>query len=141
MDTEMIFRVINLLPLPVWLTWMLAPRTALARYLARSLWPFAVLATVYTALLVTAVFLGTGEGGSFSSLEGLRILFSSEWGVLAGWAHYLCFDLFVARWIINDAPDAGYRLLPILLFTMMAGPLGLLLYVAVRGWLPAAHAT
>jgi len=139
MDSEWVFRLINLLPMPVWLTWMVAPHSAAARWLARSLWPFALLAGVYTVLLVAALLIGPGEGGSFASLDGVMALFRSEWGVLAGWAHYLCFDLFVARWIVNDAPDAGYKLLPILVFTLMAGPFGLLLYLIVRRWLPTAE--
>ena len=60
-------------------------------------------------------------------------LFQSRWMTLAGWTHYLCFDLFVARWIMNDAPDAGYWLTPILFLTLMFGPIGLLCYLAVRG--------
>jgi hypothetical protein len=60
-------------------------------------------------------------------------LFRSEWAALAGWVHYLCFDLFVARWIMNDAPDAGYWLTPILFLTLMFGPIGLLCYLAARG--------
>jgi hypothetical protein len=46
--------------------------------------------------------------------------------------HYLCFDLFVARWMMNDAPDAGYRLVPVLVLTLLFGPAGLLCYLAMR---------
>jgi len=51
---------------------------------------------------------------------------------LAGWQHYLCFDAFVARWMVNDAPDAGYKLSPVLLLTLFFGPCGMLLYLALR---------
>jgi hypothetical protein len=34
---------------------------------------------------------------------------------------------------MNDAPDAGYWLTPILFLTLMFGPVGLLCYLAVRG--------
>ena len=141
METEAVFILINMLPVPIWLSWMLAPRSAISRYLARAMWPFAVLAGVYVVLLATAVVAGPMDGDSFSSLEGVMALFSTEWGMLAGWAHYLCFDLFVARWIIEDAPEAGFRLLPILVLTMLAGPLGLLTYLAVRHWLIPARVT
>jgi hypothetical protein len=73
----------------------------------------------------------------FGSLDGVMKLFASPWAALAGWVHYLCFDLFVARWILNDAPDAGYRLAPILFLTLMFGPAGLLCYLALRSWLQA----
>ena len=59
-------------------------------------------------------------------------LFVSPWGRLTGWVHYLCFDTFVARWIVNQAPSAGYRLAPILFATMMFGPLGLLAFRLAR---------
>jgi hypothetical protein len=66
-------------------------------------------------------------------------LFAQPWVALAGWVHYLCFDLFVARWVMNDAPDAGYRLAPILLLTFLFGPAGLLCYLAVRSSLQAVE--
>ena len=72
-------------------------------------------------------------GASFSSLAGVMAGFDGEWTTLAGWTHYLCFDLFVARWIVRDAPDAGYKLSPILVLTLMFGPVGLLVYSALRG--------
>lgn len=142
MNPETIFTIANLLPMPIWAVWVLAPRTALARRLAESVWPWAILAALYTVLLATALAGGgMGGEGSFSSLAGVMALFDSPWGTLAGWVHYLCFDLFVARWIVHDAPEAGYKLSPILVLTMVAGPFGLLVYLGARRWLrtvPAA---
>ena len=139
MEPETIFTILNLLPLPVWLLWIAAPRSRPARALAHSLWPFVGLGAIYAALLAYALAAGgPAEGSSFTSLAGVMALFASPWGVLAGWAHYLCLDLFVARWILRDAPEAGYRLSPILTLTLMAGPAGLLLYLALRRWLRPA---
>ena len=92
------------------------------------------LAALYLAC--TAATLG-GAGQSqgsldFSSLAGVMRLFDDPWSALAGWVHYLCFDLFVARWIMNDAPDGGYRLAPVLFLTLMFGPVGLLIYTIGR---------
>jgi hypothetical protein len=67
-------------------------------------------------------------------------LFENPWGALAGWVHYLCFDLFVGRWIMNDAPDGGYRLAPVLFLTLMLGPVGLLLYTIGRRFFRGAAA-
>ena len=53
--------------------------------------------------------------------------------------HYLCFDTFVARWMVNQTPDAGYKLSPILFATMMFGPMGLLVFFAARRWLASAQ--
>ncbi|PRP92356.1 hypothetical protein ENSA5_49870 [Enhygromyxa salina] len=134
MEPELVFTVVNLLPMPIWLTWLLAPRSKLARLFADALWPWVFLAAIYVTL-IAVTFTGPSPGGSFSSLAGVMALFDSEWGTLAGWVHYLCFDLFVARWIMREAPDAGYRLAPILVATLMLGPLGLLLFVGARRWL------
>ena len=134
MDPELTFSIVSALPMPIWLTWVLAPKTKLARMFADALWPWALLGAIYLALLVFTMTL-PDSGGDFSSLAGVMELFDSEWGTLAGWTHYLCFDLFVARWILRDAPNAGYKLSPILVLTLMAGPAGLLVYSLLRGWL------
>jgi len=128
-----VFRVVNVLPLPIWLLWMAAPSSQLSRTVARSLWPFAILGGLYVVFVAVALSSGGLAPADFGSLQGVMHLFDSEWGTLAGWTHYLCFDLFVARWIMNDAPDAGYWLTPILFVTLMFGPAGLLCYLAVRG--------
>ncbi|MCZ8170432.1 MAG: DUF4281 domain-containing protein, partial [Brevundimonas sp.] len=49
--------------------------------------------------------------------------------------HYLAFDLFVGLWIARDADAKGFGRviqLPFLFFTLMAGPVGLLLWLIVR---------
>ena len=69
------------------------------------------------------------------SVEGLRALFMSDGGIVLGWTHYLAFDLFVGLWIARDADSKGFSRwvqLPILFFTLMAGPLGLLIWLIVR---------
>src|SRR5262245_60225697 len=137
MNPATIFQVANLLPLPIWAIWILAPRSQPARTLAASTWPWAILAALYAALVVIAVS-GQGlEPAAFGSLGGVMRLFASPWVALAGWVHYLCFDLFVARWMMQDAPDAGYRLSPILLLTLLFGPAGLLCYLTLRSRLQA----
>jgi len=135
MSPATVFSIVNVLPLPIWAIWILAPRSGVARALAASLWPWQILAALYLVFLCIA-FGGGGNAGSadFSTLAGVMALFDSEWGTLTGWVHYLCFDLFVARWIMNDAPDGGYRLAPVLFLTLMLGPVGLLLYTVARGF-------
>lgn len=138
MSPAAIFSIVNLLPLPIWALWILAPRSQPARVVAESLWPWQGLAVLYLVFLVIALGGGAPDGAAaapdFGSLAGVMALFDSEWGTLAGWTHYLCFDLFVARWIMNDAPAGGYRLAPVLFLTLMAGPVGLLLYSLARGF-------
>ena len=69
------------------------------------------------------------------SLPGLRALFMSDGGIVLGWTHYLAFDLFVGQWIARDADNKGFHRLvqlPFLFVTLMAGPIGLLLWLVVR---------
>jgi hypothetical protein len=87
-----------------------------------------VLALVYAGLILRYFF--TVEGG-FGSLAELRALFSSEPLLLAGWVHYLAFDLFIGGWIAARADAVGVSRLvqaPILLVTFLFGPIGLLLW-------------
>jgi hypothetical protein len=70
------------------------------------------------------------------SVEGLRALFMSDGGLVLGWTHYLAFDLFVGLWVARDADSRGFSRLaqfPILFLVLMAGPIGLLVWLLVRG--------
>jgi hypothetical protein len=61
--------------------------------------------------------------------------FSAPNIVVAGWIHYLIFDLFVGAWESRDAVRRGvphWLVIPCLLGTLMFGPIGLLLYVTAR---------
>jgi hypothetical protein len=92
----------------------------------------AVLATVYTAVVVTT---WAGSDGGFSSLADVAALFSNPWILLAGWTHYLAFDLLVGNWEVHDARRRGipYALVvPCLVLTFLFGPAGWLLYGIVR---------
>ena len=69
------------------------------------------------------------------SIAGLRALFMSDGGIVLGWTHYLALDLFVGLWIGRDADAKGFSRLaqvPVLFATLMAGPIGLLVWLAVR---------
>jgi hypothetical protein len=73
-------------------------------------------------------------GGGFSSLTGVVNLFRSPRVVLAGWIHYLAFDLMVGLYIVTDAARVGiihWWLVPALFLTLMFGPAGLLLYLVM----------
>ena len=69
------------------------------------------------------------------NIAGLRNLFLSDGGVVFGWTHYLAFDLFVGQWVAKDADHKGFSRLaqaPILFLVLMAGPVGLLLWLILR---------
>ena len=93
----------------------------------------ALLAVAYGMLIFTGF--GEAEGGGFGSIGEVRALFASDSALTAGWFHYLAFDLFVGSWIVADGLDRripALLILPCLPLTFLFGPLGLLLYLALR---------
>jgi hypothetical protein len=131
MTPEHVFSILNLLTAAAWLPLVGLPRVRWAVRIVPVLMP-AVLAVVYTVLV--AWTLPWSEGG-FSSLSGVRALFANPWILLAGWTHYLAFDLFVGGWEVRDAQQRGIAhlfVVPVLVVTFLVGPAGLLLYLIVR---------
>lgn len=102
-------------------------------------WPL-VLSAGYALALVA--YWGSVSGGGFGSLAGVATLFSAPGLLLAGWIHYLAFDLFVGRWIVDDGAARSvsrWLLLPCLVLTFLFGPVGLLAYWALRARAAAAR--
>jgi hypothetical protein len=92
-----------------------------------------VLSVAYLAQLLWTT--ESTQGGDFSSLDGITILFSKAGNVMLGWTHYLAFDLFIGSWEAEDAPQSGvphWLLLLCLIATLMVGPIGLLAYFIIR---------
>ena len=92
-----------------------------------------LLALIYSYIVVTTFDASAME--SFSRLDGVMALFTNETAVLAGWIHYLTFDLMVGLFIVNNARKSNVPHLyciPALLGTFMFGPAGLLIYLLIR---------
>lgn len=136
MTLDTLFNVANTVALVGWIVLALAPlRRGLVITAARCI--AVALAVAYTVLLVQAVASG-GLGGDLTTLSGLTEGFSRPEAVLVGWVHYLAFDLWVGSWAIADAGQRGvphWAMIPVLFLTLMAGPVGLLTYLAVRAGL------
>ncbi|MCC6774892.1 MAG: DUF4281 domain-containing protein [Gemmatimonadaceae bacterium] len=130
-SADALFAIVNPLPLPAWLLLLFVPRWKYTLPIARLL-VVPLLAAAYAALVITKF---GGTEGDFSSLAGVQLLFSNPHALLAGWVHYLAFDLFVGAWIVEDAlarPVTWWaRAIPLPL-TLMFGPAGLLLYLVLR---------
>jgi ABA4-like protein len=131
MTPERLFSVLNLVAVVGWLPLIFLPRVRWARTVVPLAIPI-VLAVIYSGIVVTT-FAGT-EGG-FSSLADVSKLFENPWALLAGWTHYLAFDLFIGGWEVRDAHDRGVPhlfIVPALVLTFLFGPAGLLVYLAIR---------
>jgi len=88
------------------------------------LWIPLILAAAYTVFI--AVFWWDAEG-SFDSLAEVQKLFTWPWVALAGWVHYLAYDLFIGALMARRLMEAKRsRLLLILILPMafMFGPIG-----------------
>lgn len=136
MALEQVFSLASAAALIGWVLLVLAPlRRRAAVVGARII--VALLCGAYFSFLVVGLTSGNGppEGASFNSLAGVRLLMSSPQALLAGWVHYLAFDLFIGSWQVEDAPAAKvphWLLLPCLALTFVAGPVGLLLYLILK---------
>lgn len=133
MQAETIFSIANTLALVSWLLLAILPRFRVTRAVVLTGTVPLLLSAAYLVIIV--MFFGTSEG-SFSSLAGVMQLFTNPWTVLAGWLHYLAFDLLVGAWEVRDAQKNGVPhllVIPCLFFTFMLGPIGYLMYVAIRG--------
>jgi hypothetical protein len=131
MNIETVFTICNSSVIPLWVLLAVAPGWKGTQYIVHSMVIPLALAVVYGISMATA---GETEGG-FGSLAGVRELFSDDRALLAGWIHYLVFDLFIGAWEVRDARRLKinhYLVVPCLFFTLMAGPVGLLMYFILR---------
>ena len=132
MSAEQFFTLLNAIALIAWLLLAIFPRRPLVvQTIAGTAIP-AFFAAAYIAILASAW--GRSEG-SFSSLQGVAALFANPWLLLAGWTHYLAFDLLVGVWEVRDSSARGVphvMVLPCLLLTFLLGPAGWLLYLVLR---------
>ena len=133
MNLETVFSMANTLVLPQWLLMIFAPNWRWTQKIANSYIIPLLLAIVYACYIFSGI--GEMDFRAFSTLAGVMKLFTIEQGVLAGWIHYLCFDLFTGTWIFKDSLEKGLNRIAVglcLFFCFMLGPVGLLLYLGLR---------
>jgi hypothetical protein len=133
------FGLSNTLALAGWLILLLAPRRDWVLAITGLAIPLA-LALPYTLLMMQHL---AAAGGGFGSIAAVRTLFGSDPVLLAGWQHYLAYDLFVGTWIARrlDAADVARVLQwPVLALCFLLGPVGFLVGLALAGGVQALRA-
>jgi H+/Cl- antiporter ClcA len=129
MDHDKLFFICNTMALFSWLQLIFAPHSkATKRLLHTGLIPI-FLCLAYFVNVVVAYL--SGAPGGFGSIQEVAILFDSKDWLLAGWIHYLAFDLLAGVWMVNDAKRYGIKHLftiPLLVLTFFLGPIGILTY-------------
>lgn len=133
MNPEIVFSIVNAMIMPQWVLMIFAPHGKWTQKLVDSYMIPLLLAVAYAFYLIKNF--GNLDFMSFSTLAGVKALFSEEQSILIGWIHYLCFDLVAGTWIYKDSLNKSInRVLTgvCLLFCMMLGPIGFLMYWIIR---------
>ena len=132
MTLESLFVVANTSALVGWILLIVLPKQRMVTDLVLPVLGCSGLALLYLAVMIR--FAGDADGG-FTSLDDVESLFQDRGVLLAGWIHYLVFDLFIGCWEVRDARRLGIShllIIPALLLTFMMGPIGLLTYFVIR---------
>ncbi|MGB5818379.1 MAG: ABA4-like family protein [Saonia sp.] len=128
-----VFSLANMAAMPMWLLMILLPKWKATRFLIDFKVIPLLLSAVYAIYIFQAIRIGGGM--DFGSLASVMALFTEENAVLAGWVHYLAFDLLVGMWILDQNKTLGIHQLliaPCLIGTFMFGPIGFLLFIIIK---------
>lgn len=132
MDLELIFSLSGLLAMAGWAVLLASPLIPVwSDRIAGLIIPI-VLSVGYVGLII--LFPATGDGG-FNSLAEVIALFSQPNAMLAGWIHYLAFDLLIGAWICRTARLKSMRfwlVIPCLPLTFLFGPAGFVAFSLLR---------
>lgn len=136
-----VFELSNLLVLPFWILMMLLPHWRVTRRIMACPWVAAPPALLYLATMVPVAGMVLPEVMNPVQARIMSLL-GTPTGTTLAWTHFVAFDLFVGRWIYNDSRDRGYSawwVSPVLLLTLLVGPIGFLIYLSVRTALSASQ--
>lgn len=132
MTADQLFQLSSPLALLGWLVLVAAPLAPrIAQAVAAAAIPL-LLSLAYAGLILA---FWSGAPGGFGTLAEVQALFTHPHIALAGWLHYLAFDLFLGAWEVRTARAEGiphWAVLPCLVLTFLFGPAGLLTFAALR---------
>ena len=132
MDFETLFSIVGLIAMLGWLCLLVSPlMPKWADWIAGLVLPI-ILSLGYVILLVTP---SSDSAGGFGTLADVMVLFSYEQAALAGWVHFLAFDLFIGAWVCRTAHAEGvsfWLVTPCLPVVFLFGPAGLLAFQVIR---------
>lgn len=132
MNPDDIFRIGNMTAMAGWLVLLVSPfAPKLADRVSGLVIP-ALLSVAYAGLVLA---FWSGAPGGFDSLPNVMLLFTKPEIALAGWIHYLAFDLFVGAWEVRMARAERIPfplVVPCLALTFVFGPAGYLAFSTLR---------
>ena len=131
MPLETVFSFSTFIAMSGWILLVAVPVDPRAKLLTGIIIPL-TLSVIYLVF----IFLHFADApGGFGSLADVRTLFGKDELLLAGWVHYLAFDLFIGAWESRDSQRLQIPrlvMIPCYVMTFMLGPIGLLFYFAIR---------
>lgn len=137
MAFEIMFSIAGLIAMIGWLCLLCSPLVPKwSDWIAGMVLPI-TLSLGYVILLVIP---SSSSAGGFGTLADVMVLFSYEQAALAGWVHFLAFDLFIGAWVCRTARAEGlsfWLVAPCLPLTFLFGPAGFLAFSIVRIFAPA----
>ena len=142
---ESIFLLANLLPLPFWFLMIVLPHWRGTQRVMRGRLAVVPLLAAYSVLVIPQLpaFLPLIVRAEPLRLTELADFLGKPEAALLAWIHFLALDLFVGRWVYRDGRErliSAWLLSPVLILTMLLGPLGLLTYLLIRSQFRLADA-
>ena len=131
MNHELIFSLAGLVAMAGWAALLLSPLIPVWSDRIAGLIVPGILSAGYVLLL----FAFPAPGGGFGSFAAVSELFSDADALMAGWIHFLAFDLLIGAWICRRGRRDGlpfWSVAPCLPATFLFGPAGFLLFQLVR---------
>ncbi|MEM6686822.1 MAG: ABA4-like family protein, partial [Bacteroidota bacterium] len=133
MTPSTVFQIVGALALPMWILLIFLPKWKVTRFcIDYKIIPI-ILGIIYAIYIIDALI--AGGMMDFGSLQSVMQLFTVENAVLAGWIHYLAFDLLVGMWIVNQNKTLKIHqilIAPCLLGTFLFGPVGFLIFMILK---------
>jgi len=128
---ETVFSFATFIAMFGWILLVVVPGDPRAKLLTGIIIPLTL-----SAIYLVFIFLHFADTpGGFGSLAEVKLLFGKDELLLAGWVHYLAFDLFIGAWESRDSQRLQIPrlvMIPCYVMTFMLGPIGLLFYFAIR---------
>lgn len=129
---DQLFSICSGLAVVGWALLIFLPRWRWTERLVLSGWWSLALSAVYLFLIVRFM---PGAAGGFGSIAEVRAFFGLDALLVAGWVHYLAFDLLIGAFEVRQAKEHGIPhllVIPALVFTFLLGPIGLLLFFIIK---------
>lgn len=128
-----VFSLASMTAMPMWALMIFLPKWKVTRFLIDYKIIPLLLSLVYAIYIIQAMIIGGPM--DFGSLASVMALFTEEHAVLAGWVHYLAFDLLIGMWMLHQNKTLKIHQLlmaPCLFATFMLGPIGFLLFMILK---------